>query len=185
MSAAGERPRVEETLRRIDDLVTGLGHIADPAARDSARELLEAILDLHGLALARMMAAVATTEEGRNLLARFAQDEQIKAVLLLHGLHPEDPETRLRHALAILQPRLDEAGIAARLGRATANGASVRISGDPVGAERLRQQIEEAIVNAAPDLDEIAIDWPDVNVERNNADAAVPLPTWGESRVRE
>lgn len=179
MSAAGERPRVEDTLRRIDDLVTGLGHIADPAARDSARELLEAILDLHGLALARIMAAVATTEEGSDLLARFAQDEQIKAVLLLHGLHPEDPETRLRRALALLRPRLDEAGIAVRLGRVTAKGASVQISGDPDGAEQLRQEIEEAMVNAAPDLDEIAIDWPDVNVEQNNAGAAVPLSQWG------
>jgi hypothetical protein len=173
VSAAEDRPRVEDTLRRIDDLVTGLGHIADAAARESARELLAAILDLHGLALARIMAAVATTKDGRDLLARFAQDEQIKAVLLLYGLHPEDPETRLRRALAILQPRIDEAGIAVRIGRVTAKGASVRISGDPAGADRLRHEIEEAIVNAVPDLDEIAIDWEDAKDVQNNADAAL------------
>jgi hypothetical protein len=173
VSAAEDRPRVEDTLRRIDDLVTGLGHIADAAARESARALLAAILDLHGLALARIMAAVATTKDGRDLLARFAQDEQIKAVLLLYGLHPEDPETRLRRALAILQPRIDEAGIAVRIGRVTAKGASVRISGDPAGADRLRHEIEEAIVNAVPDLDEIAIDWEDAKDVQNNADAAL------------
>jgi hypothetical protein len=174
VSAVEDRPRVEDTLRRIDDLVTGLGHIADPAARESARELLAAILDLHGLALARIMAAVATAADGKDLFAQFAQDEQIKAVLLLYGLHPEDPETRLRRALAILQPRIDEAGISVRIGRVTAKGASVRISGDPAGADRLRQEIEEAIVNAVPDLDEIAIDWEDAKNVQNNADAAVP-----------
>ena len=174
MSAAEDRPRVEDTLRRIDDLVIGLGHFADPAAQQSARDLLEAILDLHGLALARIMAAVAAATDGKGLLTQFGQDEQIKAVLLLHGLHPEDPETRLRRALALLRPRLDEAGVAVRLGRVTVKAASVQISGGPAGAERLRQEIEEAIVNAAPDLDEIAIDWQDVNVEQNNADAAVP-----------
>jgi hypothetical protein len=166
VNASGERPRVEDTLRRIDDLVTGLAHISDPTARESARELLEAILDLHGLAVARIMAAVAAAADGKELLTRFVQDEQIKAVLLLYGLHPEDPETRLRQALAILQPRLDEAGVAVRIGRVTAKGASVRISGDPAGAERLRQEIEEAIVNAVPDLDEIAIDWEDAEASR-------------------
>jgi hypothetical protein len=173
VSAAEERPRVEETPRRIDDLVAGLGHIADPAARDSARELLEAVLDLHGLALARIMAAVAASKNGQQLLAGFAEDEQIKAVMLLYGLHPEDPETRLRRALAAMQTRLDQAGLAVRLGRVTAKGASVRISGAPAAAERLRQEIEEAVVNAAPDLDEITIDWPDGADERDDAEAAV------------
>jgi hypothetical protein len=175
VSAAEDRPRVEDTLRRIDDLVTGLGRIADPAAQESAREVVEAILDLHGLALARIMAAVAAATDGKELLAWFGQDEQIKAVLLLYGLHPEDPETRLRQALAALQPRLDEAGIAVRIGRVTAKGASVRISGDPAGAERLRPEIEEAIVNAVPDLDEIAIDWEDAKDVQNNAEAAVSV----------
>ena len=173
MSAAEERLRVEETLRRIDDLVTAFGHIADPAARDSARELLEAVLDLHGLALARIMAAVAASKDGQQMLADLGQDEQIKAVLLLYGLHPDDPETRLRRALAAMQPRLDQAGLAVRLGRVTAKTASLRISGAPATAERLRQEIEEAVVNAAPDLDEITIDWPDGADARDDAEASV------------
>ena len=173
MSAAEARLRVEKTLRRIDDLVAGLGHIADPAARDSARELLEAVLDLHGLALARIMAAVAASKDGQQLLAGFGEDEQIKAVLLLYGLHPEDPETRLGRALAALQPRLDQAGLAARLGRVTAKAVSLRISGAPATAERLREEIEEAIINATPDLDEITIDWPDGADARDDAEAAV------------
>jgi hypothetical protein len=137
--------------------------------------LLEAVLDLHGLALARIMSAVASAKDGKELLAGFAEDEQIKAVLLLYGLHPEDPETRLHRALAGLQPRFDQAGIVVKLGRVTAKAASLRVSGDPLAAERLPQEIEQAIVNAAPDLDEIAVDWHDASDVQDDAEARVAV----------
>jgi hypothetical protein len=159
--STGERLRVEEHLRRINDLVAALGHIADPAARESARELVEAVLDLHGLALARIMAITAGAEDGV-LLDRLAQDEQIKAVLLLYRLHPDDPATRIRQALDRLGPRLAAAGVTAELARVTGNAAAVRVSGGTDIAEDLRREIEEAVANAAPDLDEIAVEWLEV-----------------------
>jgi hypothetical protein len=157
--SAEERIRVEETLRRIDDLVTGLSHVEDPVARDAARELVEAILDMQGLALARIMVALAAAEGGRAIMERLAQDEQVKSALLLYGLHPDDPQTRIRQAIAALGPRLGALGVAVELGRVTANTASIRVIGDAGQSEPLRREIEEAIVNAAPDLDEVAIEW--------------------------
>jgi hypothetical protein len=159
--STGERLRVEEHLRRIDDLVAALGHIADPAARESARELVEAVLDLHGLALARIM-AIAAGAEGGALLDRLAQDEQIKAVLLLYGLHPEDPATRIRRALDGLGSRFAAARVTAELARVSGSAASVRVCGGTDGAEDLRREIEEAVANAAPDLDEIVVEWLEV-----------------------
>ncbi len=54
-----DRGRIEDALRRIDELLTGLSYIADPAAQSAARELVQAILDVHGIALARIMASFA------------------------------------------------------------------------------------------------------------------------------
>lgn len=39
------------------------------------RELLELVLDLHGLALARAMAIVTSVEDGKELAERLARDE--------------------------------------------------------------------------------------------------------------
>jgi hypothetical protein len=156
-----ERLRVEEALRRIDDLVAGLSHVADPAGREAARQLLEAVLDLHGLALARIVAVIAGGEDGRELLARLGDDEQIKAVLLLYGLHPEEPRRRLRRALEALRPTLAAHSIAAELGPVTATGFVVRLAGPGDTPDVLRREIEAAIGNAAPDVDELTIEWLD------------------------
>ena len=152
-----ERSRIEDSLRHIDDLVAGLSNLPDPAGRDTARALLEAVLDLHGLALARIMAIVAEAGEGGALLDRLGADEQVRAVLLLYGLHPEDSAARIRRALERLRPRLAAAGATAELARVSARAAIVRLVGGAVAAE-LRQEVEEAMVDAAPDLDEIAVE---------------------------
>ena len=154
-----DRGRIEDALRRIDELVTGLSHMADPAAQSAARELVKAILDVHGIALARIMASIADAEEGRAVLERLARDEQVKAVLLLYGLHPDEPETRVRHALAALEPRLAACGTSVKLGRIAANTVSLRVVGIADRSAALRREIEEAISDAAPDLDEVVIEW--------------------------
>ncbi len=154
-----DRARIEDALRRIDELVTGLNHIADAAAQSAARELAQAILDVHGIALARIMAAIADVEEGRAILDRLARDEQVKAVLLLYGLHPDEPETRVRQALAAMEPRLAACGASVKLGRITANTVSLRVADAADRAAALRREIEEAISDAAPDLDEVVIEW--------------------------
>ena len=156
MTGEDERARVEDALRRVADLVAGLSHIADPAARETARQLLEAVLDLHGLALARIMAVMARTAGGRELLARLGEDEQVKAVLLLYGLHPEEPLTRLRRALEGLQPKLVAHGVTAELA-----GPVVRLAAQGGVPDALRPEIAETIGNAAPDLDELAVEWLD------------------------
>jgi hypothetical protein len=168
--SSGERVRVEEALRHIDELVSGLSHIADPAGHETARELVSAVLDLHGLALARIMAIVAEAAEGPALLDRLAADEQVKAVLLLYGLHPDDAATRVRDALDRLRPRLAAAGVAVERVHVSGHSAVVRVSGAEIAG--LRDEIEEAVVNAAPDLDDIAIECVDPADVAQNAAAA-------------
>lgn len=149
-------------LRRIETLVAALDELRDPAAREPARELLERVLDLHGLALARVLAIVAAAG-GRRLLDEFVEDDQVRAVLLLHGLHPHTAEERVRRAVEGLRPRLGAASV--RLAIVEAGAASVRLrverrggNGSTPADRELRREIEETIVEAAPDLDEIMIE---------------------------
>jgi hypothetical protein len=157
-----ERPRLEEALSRIDALASALDQVADASARRAARELLELVLDLHGLALARTLAIVASAEDGRALVERLARDEQVRAALLLHGLHPETVEERVQRAVERLQ--MDLSVLGARLSVVAVGAAMVRLRvNGPHGPEGwramgLRQQIEAAIVDEAPDLDEIVIE---------------------------
>ena len=55
----GGSSELEGSLRRVEALIAGLDRIADPAAREPARELLELVLELHTLGLARIIAIVA------------------------------------------------------------------------------------------------------------------------------
>lgn len=165
-----ERPRLREALARIDALVSALDRVADAGARDAARELLELVLDLHGLALARAMAIVTSAEDGEELAERLAQDEQVRAVLLLHGLHPEPCEERVRKAVERLRPELESLGCRMRLVELKAATARLRVEGtlylEASRALQLRRQIEAALVNEAPDLDGVLIEGLDVGAEQ-------------------
>ena len=147
---------MDDRLRRIETLIAGLESGEDSQSRRLARELLEVVLDLHGLALARLAAIVAAAPDGPGLLARSAEDPHVRAVLLLHGLHPEEPAERVARAVAALNEELG--GTPVRVLAVTA--ASVRLSVRHDGAEpaALRQQIEAAVVDAAPELEELVIE---------------------------
>jgi hypothetical protein len=154
------RASTEAALRRVEDLVTTLDGLPETHAREVARGLMEAVLDLHGLALARMVALIAMCGNGETLFKKFTADPWICAVLLLHGLHPEMPEARVRRALEQLAPRLHAQGAEVVFVEVKDGVARLRLRLQ--GASRdeavmLRREIEDAITEAAPDLDEIAI----------------------------
>ncbi|MEA2789676.1 MAG: hypothetical protein QOG73_2082 [Acetobacteraceae bacterium] len=165
----GDKQAVQASLRRLEALIAALDALPDPAAREPARELLELVLDLHGLALAKIVAGVAAGGD-HGLLARLTEDPHIGAMLLLHGAHPEEPETRVRRALEQLRPRLEEHG--ARVISVRLVGGSLRLLLSGAGAPALRQEIEDAIIDAAPDLDDILFE----ELDEIAANATVTAP---------
>jgi hypothetical protein len=166
-----DKHAVQVSLRRLEELIAALDGLADAAAREPAREMLQLMLDLHGLALTKLVAGVAAGG-GIGLITRLADDPHIGAMLLLHGAHPEEPETRVRRTLDQLRPRLEERGarvISVRLVR-----GSLRLLLSGAGAPALRQEIEDAIVDAAPELEDILFEELDENAA-NDAVAARAL----------
>jgi Fe-S cluster biogenesis protein NfuA len=127
--------RVESLLERIED---------DPAAL----EAVEAVVDLYGEALARLLDGADPTE-----------DELLRHLLLVHDLHPVDIETRVRQALEDVRPYLGSHGGDVELLGVEAGVARLRLAGTcngcPSSTVTLRNAIEEALLRAAPDLERI------------------------------
>lgn len=165
MTSAREEtpPALEKALRRIEELTSALYQVAEGGGREAARELLEVVLDLHGLGLARIVAILAAAENGSELTRRVVADPYACAVMLLHGLHPLGAEERLREAIALMEPQWGERGFMVDLISAGAVAAHVRIhkngSGEP--AEQLQREVESILVEAAPDLDDIVVEIDD------------------------
>ena len=133
--------------------------------RASAVEMVRALLDVHRAGLAYILELIARQgEPGRVILNEALQNELVSRLLLLHGLHPVDLETRLHQALEQSQPFLRVHGADARLAKATHDVVELQLRG---GTDVVCRVLEQAILAAAPDV---------LRIEFVNADA-------GESRL--
>jgi hypothetical protein len=159
----GSSPPARST-RRIEELVFALDALPDPAAADAARELLQLVLELHGAALARIMQTIATDAAGARLAAALAEDDAIHDVLLLHDLHPADLPARIRRAVNRLHPHLAVQGVAVQSVEVDDDRVRVRLTPSDAGrhqdanADSIHQQIEQALLAAAPDAASIDIE---------------------------
>src|SRR5437899_11975455 len=90
---------------RIETLVQQVAAFPDPQARATTEELVQALLDMYGEGLARLLELTAQSEaSGYKLIETFAGDELLSSLFLLHGLHPIDIETRIARALDEVRP---------------------------------------------------------------------------------
>src|SRR5437899_113601 len=95
----------QSRIRRIEELIQILEATAVPTTRAQARELVQAILEHHGVGLAKIM-ELANQFGNPRLLESLVRDDLVGSLLLLHGLHPVDPVTRVQQALEKMKPRL-------------------------------------------------------------------------------
>jgi Fe-S cluster biogenesis protein NfuA len=144
---------------RIEALLEEVEGLADPAARETALELVQELLDLYGEGLARVVGHVAERDDDGTLADALAADELVAHLLLLHGLHPVPLERRVGEALAEVRPYLEShggnvelLGIEEGVVRLQLQGSC---SGCPSSAVTLKLAVEEAIHKAAPDVEEI------------------------------
>ena len=101
---------------RIEELVSRIENTGDPAIRAVAQELLQAVIELHGVALERILDAVGDLPSGDAALSQIAADHLVSNVLSLHGIHPVAMEARVTTALEKAQPYLKSHGGNAELG---------------------------------------------------------------------
>lgn len=155
--------RMEALLERVEDV-------------PEAVEVAQALLDLYGEGLRRIVARVDASE--------LADDALVSHLLLLHDLHPVPVEQRVRAALTDVRPYLGSHGGDVELLGVSEGVARLRLegscSGCPSSTITLRMAIEEAIYKAAPDVERVeAVDGPPAPVLLQIDDLTCPLPMAG------
>jgi Fe-S cluster biogenesis protein NfuA/nitrite reductase/ring-hydroxylating ferredoxin subunit len=148
---------------RIETLIQEIAAFPDPHARATAEELVQALLDMYGEGLARMLELTAQMgASGLALIETFARDDLLGSLFLLHGLHPIDIETRIARALIEVRPYLKSHGGNVELVKVEDGIAHLRLEGSchgcPASTITLKLAIEEAIYKAAPDLDGLQVE---------------------------
>jgi Fe-S cluster biogenesis protein NfuA/nitrite reductase/ring-hydroxylating ferredoxin subunit len=121
--------------------------------------MVQTLLELYGEALGRIVKSVAdlgSTELKDALL----EDQLVSHMLLLHGLHPVDVESRVLGALDEVRPYLESHGGNVQFLGIEGGVARVRLEGSCDGCpsstmtlELAIEEAEEAIQKAAPELE--------------------------------
>lgn len=153
----------ETRISRIEALVEAIEKSADADAREKTREVVGTLLELHGAGLKRIFELLSTVEDpGKTVLDRCLEDDLVRSLLLLHELHPENLEQRVREALARVRPYLQSHGGDVELLEVSPAGVRLRMEGScqgcPSSAVTMRDTIERAVYEVAPDAAPIEVE---------------------------
>jgi Fe-S cluster biogenesis protein NfuA len=149
---------------RVEKLAAKLENAGDPETRAAALDLVQSVVELHGVALNRMLQALAKTPEGEAAVLEALNDDLVSAMLLLHGLHPDDIETRVLRGIEKVRPYLKSHGGDVELSSVHDGIVRLILHGScgscPSSSLTLKTAVEDALFEAAPDIVEIVADNP-------------------------
>ncbi|MEA2215281.1 MAG: hypothetical protein QOK19_842 [Solirubrobacteraceae bacterium] len=147
-----------ERVARVESLLEALDRLSDGAARSTATEVVQALLEMYGEGLSRIVEVLAAHDDG-TLAQELAEDDLVAHVLLLHGLHPVPVQARVLAALESVLPYLQSHGGDVQLLAVEDGVVHLRLegscSGCPSSSMTLKLAIEDAIFKAAPDVEEV------------------------------
>src|SRR4029077_16692522 len=129
------------------------------AARERAEQLVREVTDLYGAVLMRMMSVALAADPG--LADRFAADDLVASLLLVHGLHPYDVERRVSDALDSVRPYLGSHGGDVSLLGVDDGVVRLPFQGHcqncPSSSVTLELAVEDAVRAAAPEISSIEV----------------------------
>ena len=150
--------RVQQAGDQIEELLAALTARGQGPA---AEELVRLLVGLYGDGLAHIMSALA--EDGDpGQLERLTDDPLVESLLLLHGLHPLDVDTRIQRALDRVRPYLGSHAGGVHYVGVTDGVARLRLEGNcdgcPSSAITVQLAIEGAVQDAAPEVTEVVVE---------------------------
>jgi Fe-S cluster biogenesis protein NfuA/nitrite reductase/ring-hydroxylating ferredoxin subunit len=157
--------QARERVARLEAVLEDLERLPEPAGA-TALAAVAGLVEVYGEALGRIVGALPG-----ELAEALAGDELVGHLLMVHDLSPQSVEARVAAALDEVRPYLASHGGGVEL--AGVEGATVRLrleghcNGCPSSTATLTLAVEDAIRNAAPEI------------ERVEADGAVEEPAPG------
>lgn len=174
MSKEHER-EFQARTQEVEELVQRLERAGNPQLHATALELVQSVIDLHGAALERMLEIVSRSRAGEDALAEAVNDPLVASMFLLHGLHPDDVETRVLRALEKARPYLQSHGGDVQFVSVQDGVLKVRLQGTcgscASSALTMKTAVEDAVYEAAPDILEIVAE--DATGESNSSKLVV------------
>jgi Fe-S cluster biogenesis protein NfuA/nitrite reductase/ring-hydroxylating ferredoxin subunit len=155
---------VRDVGARIEELLTILRGSGGPGVAAAAEDLVSLLVNLYGDGLAHIMASLgAEGETGAAAVDRLVADPLVESLLLLHGLHPLDVDTRIQRALDNVRPYLgSHAGGVEYLGVTADGTARLRLEGSchgcPSSTVTVQLAIQGAVAGAAPEVSRVVVE---------------------------
>ena len=167
-------------MARVQELTERLDEIADSGARESAEELVSAVIELYGEGLERIFAVLEEAgDEAAELREALTADGVVASLMLIHGLFPVDLASRVAEALDGIRPYLESHGGDVELLGVEDGIARLRLQGScktcPASSATLELAVKQALDEAAPDLDGMQVEGIEAPGARPATDA-VSLP---------
>ncbi len=156
---APKRGEFRLQTERVEKLAAKLQSAGDPEIRATALDLVQSVIELHGTALEHMIDCISQTPGGEAALDAAVNDDMVASMLLLHGLHPDDIETRVLRGIDKVRPYLQSHGGDVELASVLAGIVRLVLRGTcgscPSSSLTLKNAVEDALFEAAPDIVEI------------------------------
>jgi Fe-S cluster biogenesis protein NfuA/nitrite reductase/ring-hydroxylating ferredoxin subunit len=156
---SGADQEFQQRMQRVEGLLQEIERFPDARVRETAREVVRCLMDLHGTALARMLDLAGAN--GTALIDAFASDDLVASLLLLHGLHPQTLAVRVERALERARPYLRSHKGDVQLIQAGESVVRLRLEGSCHGCPwsgRTVSLLEELICETAPDVERIEVE---------------------------
>jgi Fe-S cluster biogenesis protein NfuA len=158
---------VRRVGERVEELLSALrsggdqASLADPAA--TAEELVRLLVGLYGEGLEHVVETLAERgEAGASILAALTEDPLVESLLLLHDLHPLGVDERVQQALDRVRPYLGSHAGGVRYLGVFDGIARLRLEGScdgcPSSTVTVKLAIEGAVLDAAPEVSEVAVE---------------------------
>jgi len=161
MSRLQEGPDHADAGARVEQLLDTLRARGGDRVAGIGEELVRTLVELYGEGLARLVRIL--REDHPGALERLTADPLVESLLLLHGLHPLDVDTRIQRALDRVRPYLgSHAGGVEYLGIGEDGMARLRLQGTCHGCASssvtAQHTLEGAVQGAAPELAGVVIE---------------------------
>ena len=151
----------QQRLQSIERLVGEIDSSADPSLRASVQQLVQLVMDLHGAGIERMLELIRSADS-ESIVQKLGQDDLVASLLVLYGLHPLSLEERVVQALGKVRLRLKAREGDVEVLRIQDGAVRLRLRADGHGCgstgQALKEMVEEAVYQAAPDLTELTIE---------------------------